>query len=176
MRRLIFGGLLIAVLGLVSASRAQADGVDTFTYTFGPNTFVWQLPSSPTIGEMDDFSLGVVFAILDVPYSENGVAQTPSEFDFFSSSMGQTGGFKIITPSLTSPANTSGPKLYKGMENAPTFVPGTYDLNNADAPTGPLGTLVISISTVSIPEPSSLTLMGSGLLFLLGFARKKILA
>ena len=175
MRRLIFGGLLIAVLGLVSASRAQADGVDTFTYTFNGNTFVWQLPSSPTIGA-GDFVLGGNFAILDVPYSENGVAQTPSEFDFFSSSMGQTGGFQIITPSLTSPANTSGPKLYKGMENAPTFVPGTYDLNNADAPTGPLGTLVISISTVSIPEPSSLTLMGSGLLFLLGFARKKILA
>jgi len=75
MRRLMFGGLLIAVLGLVSASRAQADGVDTFTYTFDGNTFVWQLPSSPTIGA-GDFVLGGNFAILDVPYSENGVAQT----------------------------------------------------------------------------------------------------
>jgi len=61
------------------------------------------------------------------------------------------------------------------MENAPTFVPATYDLNNGST-TGPLGTLVISTSSVSIPEPSSLILMGGGLLFLVGFARKKILA
>jgi hypothetical protein len=170
MRRLIFGGLLIAVLGLISASRAQADGVDTFTYTFDGNTFVWQLSSPPTIGF---FVPGGSFDIFDVPYSENGVRQTPSEFDFFS--MAEGGGFQIIAPGLTSPANTFGAQLYIGMENAPTFVPGPYDLNNGSS-TGPLGTLVISISTVSIPEPSSLTLMGSGLLFLLGFARKKILA
>jgi hypothetical protein len=174
MRRFIIGGLLIAVMGLVSASRAQADGVDTFTYTFDGNTFVWQLPSSPTIGAMD-FILGTSFAILDVPYSENGMAQAPSEFDFFSST--DEGGFQIITPSLMSPANTFGAQLYGGMdmEDAPTFIPGTYQLNN-DSPTGPTGTLVISFSSVSAPEPSSLILLGSGLLSLLGFARKKLLA
>jgi hypothetical protein len=174
MRRFILSGLLIAVLGLVSASRAQADGVDTFKYTFDGNTFIWHLPSSPPIGE-GDFELDGNFAILDVPYSENGVDQPPSEFDFFSSSMAQGGGFQIITPSLTSPANTFGAQLYSGMENAPTFVPGTYKLNN-DSPTGPLGKLVITTSSISAPEPSSLILMGSGLLSLLGFARKKILA
>jgi hypothetical protein len=174
MRRFIIGGLLIAVMGLVSASRARADGVDTFTYTFDGNTFVWQLPSSPTIGA-GDFMLGVFFAILDVPYSENGVAQTPSEFDFFPFPPVDEGGFQIITPSLTSPANTFGAQLYSGMENAPTFIPGTYQLNN-DSPTGPIGTLAISTSSVSVPEPSSLILLGSGLLSLLGFARKKLLA
>lgn len=174
MRRFIIGGLLIAVMGLVSASRAQADGVDTFTYTFDGNTFVWQLPSSPTIGAMD-FILGTSFAILDVPYSENGVAQTPSEFDFFNASIPDGGGFVIVTPSLTSPANTFGAQLYSGMEDAPTFIPGTYQLNNGTS-TGPIGTLVISFSSVSAPEPSSLILLGSGLLSLLGFARKKLLA
>jgi hypothetical protein len=77
MRRLIIGGILIAVLGLVSASRAQADGVDSFTYTFDGNTFIWQLPSSPTIGA-GNFVLNGSFAVLDVPYSENGVDQSPS--------------------------------------------------------------------------------------------------
>ena len=99
MRRLIIGGLLIAVLGLVSASRAQADGVDSFTYTFDGNTFIWQLPSSPTIAA-GHFVPSGSFDIFDVPYSENGVDQTPSEFDFFSSSMAEGGGFQIITPSL----------------------------------------------------------------------------
>jgi hypothetical protein len=171
-------------MGLVSASRAQADGVDTFTYTFDGNTFVWQLPSSPTIdpaGVSDVFPFidpagvfpFVSFAILDVPYSENGVAQIPSEFDFFNTS--NSGGFEIITPSLMNPANTFGAQLYSGMEDAPTFIPGTYQLNNGTS-TGPIGTLVISFSSVSAPEPSSLILLGSGLLSLLGFARKKLLA
>jgi hypothetical protein len=171
MRRFIIGGLLIAVMGLVSASRAQADGVDTFMYTFDGNTFVWQLPSSPPIEAGNVFP--TFFAILDVKYSENGVDQTPSEFDFFNAS--GFGGFQIITPSLTSPADTFGAPLYSGMEDAPTFIPGTYQLNN-DSPTGPIGTLVISTSSVSLPEPSSLILLGSGLLSLLGFALKKPLA
>ena len=173
MRRFILSGLLTAVLGLISASRAQADGVDTFKYTFDGNTFIWYLASSPPIGE-GDFELDGSFAILDVPYSENGVDQTPSEFDFFSFPK-EGGGFEIITSSLTSPANTFGAQLYSGMENAPTFVPGTYKLNNG-GPAGLLGKLIISTSSVSTPEPSSLILMGSGLLSLLGFARKKILA
>ena len=172
MRRFIIGGLLIAVMGLVSASRAQADGVDTFTYTFDGNTFVWQLPSS--IEPAMAFP-GSSFVILDVPYSENGMAQTPSEFDFFNASIPDGGGFAIITPSLMNPANTSGAQLYMGMEDAPMFIPGTYQLNNGSA-TGPTGTLVISFSSVSAPEPSSLILLGSGLLSLLGFARKKLLA
>ena len=174
MRRFIIGGLLIAVMGLVSASRAQADGVDTFTYTFDGNTFIWQLPSSPPIEAGNGFP-GISFAILDVKYSENGVDQTPSEFDFFSASIPDGGGFVIVTPGLTSPADTFGAQLYGGTEDAPTFKPGTYHLNNGSS-TGPLDTLVISFSSVSVPEPGSLTLLGSGLLSLLGFARKKLLA
>ena len=61
------------------------------------------------------------------------------------------------------------------MEDAPTFIPGTYKLNNGTL-TGPIGTLVISFSSVSVPEPSSLILLGGGLISLLGFARKKLLA
>jgi hypothetical protein len=171
MRRFIIGGLLIAVMGLVSASRAHADGVDTFTYTFDGNTFVWQLPSSPAIDPANVFP--TFFAILDVPFSENGVAQTPSEFDFFNTS--GEGGFQIITLGLMSPADTFGEQLYNGTEGAPTFKTGTFPLNNG-SPTGPIGTLVISFTSVSAPEPSSLVLLGSGLLSLLGFARKKLLA
>jgi PEP-CTERM motif len=159
MRRLIIGGLLIAILGLVSASRAKAD---TFTYTFGGNTFVWQLPASPTIGA-GDYETGHYFDTFDVPYTENGVAQAPGAILFFSS---PGGGFEGLG------LNTFGPQLYSGTEQAPTFIPGTYHLNNGSL-TGPLDTLVIS-SPVSSPEPSSLMLIGSGLLSLLGLARKKI--
>jgi hypothetical protein len=161
MRRLIIGGLLIAILGLVSASRAQADGGDdTFTYTFAGNTFVWQLPASPTIGA-GDFVTGDYF-ISDVTFTENGVAQAPGDIRFFSSEA--YGGFEGVD------SDTFGAQLYSGTEEFPTFTPGTYYLNNGTS-TGPLGTLVIST-----PEPSSLMLIGSGLLSLLGLARKKIQA
>jgi hypothetical protein len=168
MRRLIIGSLLIAVLGLVSASRAQADGVDTFTYSFGGNTFIWQLPASPGPIDPSNFT-GVMFAILGVSYTENGLAQIPTEFDFFS--FGDLGGFEIIPPTMSGPppANTFGAQLYSGSTESPTFIPGTYHLNN-DSPDGPLDTL-----NIATPEPSSLMLLGSGLLALLGFARKKII-
>jgi len=165
MRRLIIGGLLIGILGLVSASRARADGgVDTFTYNFGGNTFSWQLPASPTIGA-GDFFTSHYFEIFDVPYTENGVAQAPAELIFFSAPA-EGGGFEGAL------LDAFGMQLYSGTEEAPTFLPGTYDLNNGSS-TGPLGTLVIS-TPIPSPEPSSLMLIGSGLLSLFGLARKKI--
>ena len=60
MRRLMISCFLISVLGLVSAGRVGAD------------TFTWQLPSSLTIAPAN-YSTGVYFDVLDVPYSENGV-------------------------------------------------------------------------------------------------------
>jgi hypothetical protein len=162
MRRLIIGGLLIAILGLVSASRAQADsGDDTFTYTFAGNTFVWQLPASPTVGS------GFVprdYFILDVTFTENGVAQAPGDIRYFSSAA--YGGFEGVD------SDTFGAQLYSGTVQFPTFIPGTYYLNNGTS-TGPLGTLVIS-TPIPSPEPGSLMMIGSGLLSLLGLARKKI--
>jgi hypothetical protein len=169
MRRLMIGALLIAILGLVSASRAQADGVDlTFNYEFAGNTFIWHLPASPGPIDPSNFT-GDMFAILSVSYIENDMPQIPTEFDFFS--FGDGGGFEIIPPTLsgTPPANTFGAQLYSGTTESPTFTPGIYHLNN-DTPDGPLDTLIIST-----PEPSSLMLLGSGLLALLGFARKKII-
>ena len=40
---------LMAALGFLGATRASADSIDTFTYTFGPDTFTWDLPASPTV-------------------------------------------------------------------------------------------------------------------------------
>jgi hypothetical protein len=67
--------------------------------------------------------------------------------------------------------NAFGGQLYTGGEGSPTFVLDKFELNN-NRSDGPLGTLVIR----STPEPSSLLLLGTGALALLGFARKRIIA
>lgn len=158
--------LCVAVLALLSAAGVHADTLDSFSYTFGDDTFTWQLPASPTIAA-GEFGDGAYFAITGVSYSDNGVAATTrGEFDFFSA--GQMGGLQLYLASDGStPINAYGAQLYTGEESAPTFAPGTYMLNNND-PSGPLGTLMITAPPVDTPEPSSLLLLGSGLLALLG--------
>jgi PEP-CTERM motif len=167
-RRLLAICFLIAIFGLFSASRAKAD--DVFTYQFEGNTFTWQLPGSPSIVSPDTFFAGSYFEIEDVPFSENGGADMQGTLDFYEAP-NHGGGFQLFPVDSFNPIlNAFGSQLYTGGEGSPTFTLGTFQLND-DGAGGPAGTLVIS----STPEPSSLLLVGGGMLALLGFARKRIL-
>jgi PEP-CTERM motif len=166
LRRTLIGCLLVAVCALISATRAKADDVDQFTYDFGGNTFTWELPTSPT---PTSFTIGVYFDIANVPYSENGVPETPGTFDFYNTSDG--GGFDLYV-GTTVILNDFGDQVYSGAESAPTFLIGVpFDLNNG-SPSGPMG----SLSTTATPEPSSLLLLAGGLLSFLGLAWKRRIA
>ena len=161
---------LIAIIGVLSASGAKAD--DIFTYQFGGDTFTWDLPASPPIVvPPDSFTAGMFFELVGVPFSENGGPQTLGTLDFFQAP-DNLGGFELFLDGNSNPiVNTVGAQLYTGGEGSPTFKLGTFDLN--DFVTGaPAGTVKIS----STPEPSSLPLLGTGALALLGFARKRIIA
>jgi hypothetical protein len=176
MRRLMISCFLISILGLLSAGRVSGD------------TFTWQLPSSLTIAP-GNYDTGSFFSVLDVPYFENGVAQSPGFLQFYNSDPMVGGGFVLADSGLdTLFIDAFGPQVYSGMESAPTFVPGTYILNSG-LPDGPLATLVIAPAggtedsftyqfpaPTSTPEPSSLllSLIGTGMLALLCFTRKKI--
>ena len=93
MIRKLLGVLSLALLlALATATMAKADGLDTFTYTYDGNTFVWQLPSSP-VPDGGDVYYGMGFALNNVAVSQNGGDPTLGVFGFYAAAC--AGGFDL---------------------------------------------------------------------------------
>jgi hypothetical protein len=168
-RYLITSCFVLAVFALFSATQAQADTIDNFTYQDAGNTFSWQLPSSPTILPAD-IQPGSSFGITDVIYSENDIPQNPASIVFFSFPNG--GGFSLFDSYTFQGILSSGPQIYSGSEDAPTFLTGTFSLPDYFGTSNGIG-IPATLTIKSVPEPSSLMLLGTGMLALLGLALKK---
>ena len=167
-RYLITSCLVLAVFTLILATQAKADSIDDFTYQAGGNTYTWQLPSSPTISA-DSFLPDVAFGITGVVFFENDIPQDPGAFSFRSLNLG--GGLSLgDLIQGTFPIIASDFQIYGGSEDAPTFLTGTFGLTDyASDANGLPATLTIT----AVPEPSSLMLLATGMLALLGLALKK---
>ncbi len=162
---------LMVLVALATARMAKADDVDSFTYTSGSDTFVWQLPASPGVDPFAPFG----FMLSDVGVSENGGASVPTAMAFWTFDNG--GGFDFQFGDFF--AELFGDQLYDGLEANPTFKTGTFlltDYGSASASTfevdsGVPGTLVIS--KVSVPEPSTAMLLIVGSLGLLLVTKRR---
>jgi hypothetical protein len=161
--RFFLGSLLL--LGIAASKPAHADTiVDKFTVTDGAtgDVFSFTLPASPTPTGTGSNE----FWLTNVPVSINGA--TPINESVFFLQLA-TGGLGIQTPGGF--FFDEGPQLFTGSLSNPTFLPGTYTVFDDSAPqtAAHTGSVVIT----EVPEPSTLALIGTGVLGIAGTVRRK---
>jgi PEP-CTERM motif len=151
MRRLMTCLSVVVFLALATTS-ARADD---FTAVGYGNTYTWQTPAAPTpIAYIPGYNFGVATII-----ALNGAPGIPDDIYWFNTS---GGGLFLDTDFLL---NVHGAQAYSGPESNPVFIPGIYL-----SPDG------YTVTITATPEPSSLILLGTGLLGAVGAVRRRIKA
>lgn len=140
---------------LLAATFAVAAHAETVTVT-GPGTsFSFQVSNTPTPTSTDSQG-GFFFNAIN---SSTGVSNT---FEFYPSYDG--GGLTDNTTGLSIFQNSStAPALYSGTDSAPVLIDGTSMYSTSGG--SPFDfTVTIASDVAATPEPSSLVLLGTGVL------------
>jgi hypothetical protein len=122
----------------------------------------FDLPTMPT----PDWEDGIGFEIFDVSVLVNGTGPFLTSTSFYT--LASDGGFENAY------ASTYGPVVFSGSTASPTFVNGDYDM--FDVVGNPSGTLHLTTAMAAVPEPSTVVLMGLGLVGLGVVGRRKVMS
>jgi hypothetical protein len=167
--KLFSAASLLLSFSLLVASQVRADGID-YSYTSGSNTFTWTLPTKPVIAPGDDHTPDG-FTIPNWSFSENG-APMVGTFDFFSTLF--DGGFDLKSGGGLL-INAQGDQLYSAPESAPTMLTGsfaTFDFGSDTSGSHPPTKVMLQPKpSVSVPEPSTFSLLAIGLAIVLPLIR-----
>jgi len=168
--------LAILSASLLSTVHAKAATMDLFTITYYSDSYSFSLPDAPSPtstgdGCIDREGAGNDFCIDPTAITVNGTIHNDYSVEFFNSNSG--GGLEMFKGSGHILRNMTGSQLYTGTVYSPNFTLGTFYLNSDESSFKLVISQVPPVTTSSVPEPSSLVMMSSGLLAAAGAVRRK---
>jgi PEP-CTERM motif len=176
MRKALTFALIVSALSLHLT--AHADTIDQFTFSFAtppgflPANLVIDLPASPSVSN-NPFGPGICFQDCFSVYGQVGAIHYVVDFEQFEPGGGTLVEYAVTDPFYGPPSVPRAythifvPNIFSGSITDPTFLTGTFDGEYQPVvgyPEFP-GTITIEpLDNSIVPEPSTLTLMATGIL------------